>query len=89
MTIIRMPPRQSLTTEWHSPETIVPADALPPLSADVEAALLADARELHQADDDRAPYIDGWYWGVVCGACATLAFLAVCVAAGYAVGLIF
>lgn len=89
MSAIRMPPRQSLTTEWRSPETIVPADALPPLSADVEAALLADARELHQADDDRAPYIDGWRWGVTCGFFGTLAFVAVCVAAGYAVGLIF
>lgn len=53
------------------------------------AAYLADALDYKMADDDAAPYIDGWYWGVVCGFCGTLAFVAVCVAAGYAFGLIF
>lgn len=82
MSAIRMPPRQSLTSEWRNPETVVPADALSPLSPSAEAALLADAREMHQADDDIAPYIDGWRWGFTCGVCATLIVIALAFAIG-------
>ena len=39
--------------------------------------------------DDKALYIDGWYWGVVCGVCATLAAIAICFALGYVLAPLF